>query len=68
MAAARIHIEDSLRRLDESRSRLATTRVEIFSNRMNRQQVHDSALVHLQARLETLPVIGQAKGTIMAQI
>jgi hypothetical protein len=67
VAAARDHLEANLRRLDESRSRLATTRLEIANDRSDRQHMHDSAFGHLQARLESLPAIEQAKGIVMAQ-
>jgi hypothetical protein len=65
--AARALIEANLARLEESRSRLAATRDESASSRSERQQLHDSAFARLQARLESLPVIEQAKGVLMAQ-
>jgi hypothetical protein len=65
--AAHALIEANLARLEESRSRLAATREESASSRSDRQQLHDSAFARLQARLESLPVIEQAKGVLMAQ-
>jgi hypothetical protein len=64
--AVRADIEANVKRLAECRSRLASTRVELANQRTVRQQLHDSAFARLQARLESLPVIEQAKGVLMA--
>jgi hypothetical protein len=65
--AARALVEANLARLEESRSRLLATREESAMARSERQQLHDSAFTRLQARLDSLPVIEQAKGVLMAQ-
>jgi AmiR/NasT family two-component response regulator len=54
-------------RLEESRSRLAATREDSATARSKRQQLHDSVFARLQARLDSLPVIEQAKGVLIAQ-
>jgi len=65
--AARLLVEANLARLEESRSRLAATREDSIAARSQRQQLHDSVFARLQARLDSLPVIEQAKGVLMAQ-
>jgi hypothetical protein len=67
LEAARILVEDNLAELQEARSHLAATREESAKARSERQQLHDSAFARLQARLESLPMIEQAKGVLMAQ-
>jgi hypothetical protein len=67
MEAARADVEANVKRLAECRSRLAATRVELADGRTVRQQLHDSVFARLQARLESLPVIEQAKGVLMAR-
>jgi hypothetical protein len=67
LEAARLLVETNLVRLAESRSRLTGTREEAAAGRSERQALHDSAFARLQARLESLPVIEQAKGVLMAQ-
>ena len=53
--------------VDQARARLQAT-VEQARNGRSRQEVSDaSAYARLQARLETMPVIEQAKGILMAQ-
>lgn len=46
---------------------LRDTRRQLASGRSRRQQLHDSAFARMQARLDTMPVIEQAKGILMAQ-
>jgi hypothetical protein len=65
--AARLLVETNLVRLEESRERLTATRAEWATARSDRQRVHDSAFMRLQARLDSLPVIEQAKGVLMAR-
>jgi hypothetical protein len=67
LEAARLLVEGNLARLEESQSRLAATREDSAAARSRRQQLHDSVFARLQARLDTLPVIEQAKGVLMAQ-
>ena len=51
----------------QARARAQATRDEILRGRSQRQVLHDSAFARLQARHETMAVIEQAKGIIMAQ-
>jgi hypothetical protein len=67
MAAAREDVETNIKRFAECESRLATTREMIALGRSERQRLHDSALGRLHARLESLPVIEQAKGILVAR-
>src|SRR5215831_8813328 len=65
--AARLLVDSNLVRLEQSRSRLAATREDSAAARSQREQLHDSVFARLQARLDSLPVIEQAKGVLMAQ-
>ena len=56
-----------VRRSQEARARARATRDQIRRGRSRRQVLHDSAFARLQARHESMPVIEQAKGIIMAQ-
>ena len=56
-----------LRRAQEARARAQATRDQIHEGRSRRQVLHDSAFARLAAKHETMPVIEQAKGVIMAQ-
>jgi hypothetical protein len=67
LEAARAMVEANVARLEESRSRLSASREESAMARSERQQLQYSAFARLQARLESLPVIEQAKGVLMAQ-
>ncbi len=65
--AARVELKANLKRLQESRSRLAATRHEVAGARLERERLHESAFARLQAKLESLPVIEQAKGILIAE-
>jgi hypothetical protein len=67
LAVARAEVEATSQRLIESRSRLAATRLETASGRTERQKLHEVAFARLQARLESQPVIEQAKGVLIAR-
>ena len=62
-----LETEALVRRSQEARARARATRDQIVRGRLRREVLHDSAFARLQARLETMPVIEQAKGIIMAQ-
>jgi hypothetical protein len=66
-AARRLELQDLLRRSQEARARARATREQVRRGRSRREVLHDSAFARLQARLESMPVIEQAKGIIMAQ-
>jgi len=57
-----------LRQLSEqARARARLTRYQVSRGRPQREVLRESAFARLQARLESMPVIEQAKGIIMAQ-
>jgi AmiR/NasT family two-component response regulator len=65
--AARAEVEANMKRLDESRLRLAATREKLAGARSEREALHESAFARLQAKLDSLPVIEQAKGILIAR-
>ena len=67
IAAARTQLEGSIQLLEESCSRLQEIRQQIRAGRSQRELLYTSGYARLQARLETMPVIEQAKGILMAQ-
>jgi AmiR/NasT family two-component response regulator len=68
LASARRDAETNVLQLDLTRSRLEDTLLRISANRTQRQVLHDSAFARLAARLESQPVIEQAKGILIAQV
>jgi len=50
-----------------ARARAEATREQIQRGRSEREILHDSAYARLQARMDSMPVIEQAKGIVMAQ-
>jgi len=54
-------------RFEQVKARLRATLEQSMKGRSQREVLHDSAFARLQARLETMPVIEQAKGIVMAQ-
>ena len=65
---ARLRETAALRqRLHETVERARATREEILRGRAQREILHHSAFARLMAKQETMPVIEQAKGIIMAQ-
>jgi len=67
LEAARLEFETQARRFEAARARLQVTLDQVRNGRPQREILHDSAYARLQARLETMPVIEQAKGILMAQ-
>jgi len=67
IAVARSTLEGSALRLEENCARMQITRQQIRDGRTRRELLHSSAYARLEARLETMPVIEQAKGILMAQ-
>jgi hypothetical protein len=65
--AARLEFDAQARRFEEARARLQATFDQVRNGRPQREILQDSAFARLQARLETMPVIEQAKGILMAQ-
>ena len=67
MNAARLEFHAQVRRFEDVTARLQATFDQVRNGRPQRQVLHDSAFARLQAQLETMPVIEQAKGILMAQ-
>lgn len=67
VAAARSVLADNTERLAATAERLRTTRSSLESGRSRRELLHASAYARLRAQLETMPVIEQAKGILIAQ-
>jgi AmiR/NasT family two-component response regulator len=65
--AAHQHAEQILEQLAETQARLRDTRKLLREGRDRRAVLHDSAYARLAARLDTLPVVEQAKGILVAQ-
>ena len=68
VAAARAALTENSERLAATAERLRTTRYSLANGRSQREQLHESAYARLQAKLETMPVIEQAKGILIAQM
>ena len=60
-------LADNAERLAAAAERLRTTRSSLAAGRSRREQLHESAYARLRAQLETMPVIEQAKGILIAQ-
>ena len=52
---------------EQARARVRATREQILRGRSQREVLHDSAFARLVAKQETMAVIEQAKGIVMAQ-
>jgi len=67
LEAARAENRVQAQRLQEARAQLQAITEWIETGRPQREVLHESAVARLRARLESLPVIEQAKGILMAQ-
>jgi len=67
LEAARLEFDAQARRFEAAKERLQATLDQVQKGRPQREVLHSSAFARLQARLETMPVIEQAKGILMAQ-
>jgi AmiR/NasT family two-component response regulator len=67
MNAARSEFDAQVRRFEDVRARLQVTFDQVRNGRPRREVLHDSSYARLQAQLDTMPVIEQAKGILMAQ-
>jgi AmiR/NasT family two-component response regulator len=67
LRAARLVFDDQTRRFEEVMARLQVTMNRYKDGRPQRERLQYSAFARLQARLDTMPVIEQAKGILMAQ-
>ena len=66
-SAVKVELEAVSLRLRDSRAMLQETRRQLGTGRSSRQLLHESQFARLLARLETMPVIEQAKGVLIAQ-
>jgi two-component system, response regulator / RNA-binding antiterminator len=67
LEAARLEFRAQARRYLELRAQLLLTMERARTGRSRREILHSSEYARLQARLESLPVIEQAKGIVMAE-
>ncbi|HXZ71824.1 MAG TPA: ANTAR domain-containing protein [Streptosporangiaceae bacterium] len=67
LEAARAENRAQAQRLEAAKAQLRATAEWIETRRPQREVLRESAIARLQARLESLPVIEQAKGILMAQ-
>jgi hypothetical protein len=65
--ATRSEFDAQARRFEDVMARLQATVDQLRGGRPQRQRLHDSVFARMQARLDTMPVIEQAKGILMAQ-
>ena len=65
--AARLEFAAQTRRFEDVTARLQATFDLVRNGRPQRERLHESAFARLQARLDTMPVIEQAKGILMAE-
>jgi hypothetical protein len=64
---ARLEFDAQTRRLEDNRARLQETFDQLRKGRPQREMLRDSAFARMQAKIDTMPVIEQAKGILMAQ-
>ena len=67
LEAAQLDWDAMTRRLEETRVRVQATLNRVQNGLSQREMLHNSAFARLQARLDTMPVIEQAKGIVMAR-
>ena len=67
LRVARLEFDAQTRRLEDNRARLQETFDLLRKGRPQREMLRDSAFARMQAKIDTMPVIEQAKGILMAQ-
>jgi hypothetical protein len=67
LEVVRREFDTQQRRFEEARARLQAVVEQLQEGRPRHEILHHSVLARLQARLESMPVIEQAKGILMAQ-
>jgi hypothetical protein len=65
--AARLEFDAQLQRFEQAQASLQETIDRMQRDLPQREMLRHSAFARLQARLDTMPVIEQAKGVLMAQ-
>jgi len=67
LEAVRLEFDAQLRRFEQAKALLQEIQGQIDRGRSEQEILRSSAFARLQARLESMPVIEQAKGVLMAQ-
>ena len=67
LEAARLEFDAQAQRFEAAKSRLEATGGIFRAGHPRRDMLHYSAYARLQAKLDSMPVIEQAKGILMAQ-
>ena len=67
LTATKLEFEAQVRRFEDVTASLQATFEQVRNGRPQREKLRDSAFARLQARMDTMPVIEQAKGILMAQ-
>lgn len=67
VAEVQLKITAAAERLAETRARLSETHTLVLTKRSERKALHDLVYARLLARVESMPVLEQAKGIMMAQ-
>jgi len=65
--AARVEFDAQVRRFEQAQAELQELIERTQRDRPQRENLRHSAFARLQARLDSMPVIEQAKGILMAQ-
>lgn len=67
LEAVRLEFDAQVRRFELAKAELQEVVDQIREGRSRREILHSSAFARLQARLDSMPVIEQAKGVLMAE-
>ena len=67
LTVTKLEFEAQVRRFEDVTASLQATFDQVRRGRPQREKLRDSAFARLQARMDTMPVIEQAKGILMAQ-
>ena len=67
LVQVRLEFEAQVQRFEMARTQLQATLERMRNGQPQHERLRESAFARLQARLETMPVIEQAKGILMAQ-
>jgi hypothetical protein len=67
LTATQLALSDNVERLAAARIRLRETLQSVRTSRSDREMLHEVAYARLLAKLQSMPVIEQAKGILMAE-